>query len=593
MKRIRKIVSRKKAQAAIELAIFGGILVFVLGLIVRQAVSSNLAHDYTLKAMRLALSMSLKTGLGMDSQQLGGGGACAARTSASVFFIEDRLAPTADKYGPRSRMPFVATGGGSYTNTLFIPFDEMYHDNIPRFDLIVNGQHFIFTLGGFNVYDKLTDETRYPEIPWLQDCMDRPGFWDCNWNIALNMGDGGWETGNNYTPPDTRPCRIFYKIIENIPQEQEPTTADEIRKEGVFCDHDDAPEVESCTDNPPDAQGPMNLTADERFDLDRNMLTLGDRIPAAPPRLRQRFRWQWFAVMGVDLTRSRVQGCAGGHAGQISRPQTYYYSPTKYFASVVLYKNPEEDWQKTRNVSVDVDGDRKPERIIKILEVETAPGVGNTGRLEKLLVFDSQEGDMDMGFDARSQGPEPGLQDSIQMFSRTNSGTYLLLEDGALLDPQTRATISTQKRDRVDLVQRAFQLSRDTGNLCGNGMPFNVEDYEPHGSVANILTINPRAPPNTPLYAHWDVEKSRPNVNRNPKVETCACQYGYQNFYYTLNGHQQAGTPNCGPNAHASCFEAATIDTTCFDEDSRMLYVRSRIEDIGGSKWKTRLDLEF
>ena len=57
----KKILKSQTAQTAIELAIFGGVLIFILGLMVRQAYMANLAQNHSLKVMRMALTMSVPT----------------------------------------------------------------------------------------------------------------------------------------------------------------------------------------------------------------------------------------------------------------------------------------------------------------------------------------------------------------------------------------------------------------------------------------------------------------------------------------------------------------------------------------------------
>jgi hypothetical protein len=48
----------KKAQAAVELAVFGAILIFVLGTIVRSAVGNSFTQNQNFKAMRMAMLAS-------------------------------------------------------------------------------------------------------------------------------------------------------------------------------------------------------------------------------------------------------------------------------------------------------------------------------------------------------------------------------------------------------------------------------------------------------------------------------------------------------------------------------------------------------
>jgi len=124
-------------QAATELAIFGAIIIFVLGAIIRSAISSGQGQDSSLKAMRNALLYSSSSNTGDTS-----------RSNASILYVEDRLSPDFGKFGSVERAPFVAQGSGSMTNTLMYPLDlDELRDprHIPVMDMFINGKHFTFS----------------------------------------------------------------------------------------------------------------------------------------------------------------------------------------------------------------------------------------------------------------------------------------------------------------------------------------------------------------------------------------------------------------------------------------------------------------
>src|SRR5689334_15825537 len=77
-------------QAAVELAIFGAILIFILGAIVRSAVSSGYAQNQNFTAMRMAMLASWQ---GTEANPGAGAVQNVARNNASVIFVEDRLSP--------------------------------------------------------------------------------------------------------------------------------------------------------------------------------------------------------------------------------------------------------------------------------------------------------------------------------------------------------------------------------------------------------------------------------------------------------------------------------------------------------------------
>ena len=141
--------------------------------------------------------------------------------------------------------------------------------------------------------------------------------------------------------------------------------------------------------------------------------------------------------------------------------------------------------------------------------------------------------------------PEPGLQKNTRMYSfvrdRGVGGTYLLIEEGKLYATSANQYIrTTQKRDRIDLVERTIQLSNDTDRFCdrnGNVTAVGSPDWADAGWSANIP---------------------------NP-VEACG-----------------------------NCSSSANIQATCIDEDPAgdgtqppVIYARSRVADLHGRKWIT------
>ena len=58
MKYAGRFKNSQKAQSIIELTVFGAILIFMIGVIIRQALSFSYIQNQSLKAMRKALSLS-------------------------------------------------------------------------------------------------------------------------------------------------------------------------------------------------------------------------------------------------------------------------------------------------------------------------------------------------------------------------------------------------------------------------------------------------------------------------------------------------------------------------------------------------------
>jgi len=128
-----------KAQTAIELAVFGSIVIFIFGMIVKQSVGIGYQQNQNLKAMRLAMATSYRAS---EAEEIG-------RNTASIFLIEDRLGVGVEKYGAADRTPYVNFSSATVSRNLYMSLDwEDETDgfkNIPRLDVFVNGQHFVFT----------------------------------------------------------------------------------------------------------------------------------------------------------------------------------------------------------------------------------------------------------------------------------------------------------------------------------------------------------------------------------------------------------------------------------------------------------------
>ncbi len=139
----------RAGQAAIELAVFGAILIFILGTIVRSAVGNGYAQNQNFKAMRMAMLASWK---GTELGQGAGAFANISRNNASILFVEDRLSPDANKYGVLERNPFIAMGSGTFTYNSFYPWQpdaDPIGNMIPIMDVYINGQHFPFTTASY------------------------------------------------------------------------------------------------------------------------------------------------------------------------------------------------------------------------------------------------------------------------------------------------------------------------------------------------------------------------------------------------------------------------------------------------------------
>ncbi len=559
-----KYLRAQRAQTAMELAVFGAILIFVVGAIVRQAMSAGYMQNQQLRAMRQAMSTSYRYSNGL----LGGGGGAgnASHQSAQILFIEDRLTAESAKYGAIDRTPFVVGASGTYSRNLFLPVDANEDYNLPIYDVFINGKHFPFTTarfrtvelarpcsgvlpancasypkckgscgaGSFQLYPSAEIYPGGPPVEWEDNCITiettvstcTPG--DC---IAACP-----DFGNNCTvspgPPITNTqqvgCAKLYDVIYNHPSYLEWCDDD---AGGTLCP------VSLCRDicNPNfcnagagdcDAASavtfPENFTADERFDLDRSGPpgTPDPDVPGVLGTARGDFFWQWYLVMGADA----------GYIMDMNSDPLFADATINRGAGIVMEPSScKKDCAPSQHTVIDVDGDLKRERMmVDSKQVDSATGV-----MKSFVVMDMQDGDLDFTRGDSDTGPEPGLQKDTKMYSFVRDagadGTYLFIEEGILYDPADGQFIrTTQKKDQIDLIERVFQLSNDTGRFCDAGG-------------------NPVADGTDP----WT------GGQRNP-VEACN-----------------------------NCFSGANIQRTCMDQANKLIFVRSRVADRRGRKWIT------
>jgi len=138
-----------KAQAAVELAVFGAVLIYIIGSIVRTAVSNSYTQDYNFQAFRLALLTSWQTSTPNPYNPN------ISHNNATVLFVQDRLSPDPGKYGDVDRNPYIAQGSGTFSYELDYPLDSAsaVKDNAPIMDVFINGVHFAFTTASYGSYD--------------------------------------------------------------------------------------------------------------------------------------------------------------------------------------------------------------------------------------------------------------------------------------------------------------------------------------------------------------------------------------------------------------------------------------------------------
>jgi len=150
-------------QAATELAVFGAILIFIIGTVVRSAMGSSYSQNQNFKAMRMAMLASWQ---GSETGQGEGASPNTSRNSASILFVEDRLSPDYNKYGDLDRNPFTAQGSGTFSYQLMYPLNQASDvlASLPIMDMYINGIHFPFTTANY-VTNREISRSAFPSAP--------------------------------------------------------------------------------------------------------------------------------------------------------------------------------------------------------------------------------------------------------------------------------------------------------------------------------------------------------------------------------------------------------------------------------------------
>ena len=425
----------RRAQAATELAVFGAILIFLIGGIIRSAVSSGYQQNQQLKAMRFALLQSYQSR--QTATINGNSNGNPGRNSVSVLYIDDRISPDLAKFGSSERTPFIAQGTGTMTNMLYVPIDpDEYKDgtnlqdgvnkNLPGTDVYINGKHFRFTTARLRENVSLTP----PAVPSSNPPLYYATAYSATGAIPDPRNDGthrykGWDfvctldsVTNTYYG-----CPIFYHFIVRGGKE-------------TFCDAD-----------PCDY-----LTAKERFDLNRNDDFTDDPVPDDPAPAGKvsykHFGWQWVGMRGLQ-------------------------SNIKIDAKEGVY--PSLDVSNSGQESSVFDAGPKQDK-----------NSNPRGIISTVTFLDPKAGDLD--FTQSNVQPQPGLQNDSAIYTLTNEGTYLQVKEGKVYNPETGLFVrSTNRNDQAELISRLFRLSNDTDHLCpGNNPVLPVEACNDCSNATNI-----------------------------------------------------------------------------------------------------------
>jgi hypothetical protein len=639
----------KKAQAATELAVFGAILIFLIGTIVRIAVGNSYTQDQNFKAMRMAMLSSWRGSTDPSGNN-------TSHNQASILVIEDRLSPDFNKYGDLDRNPYVAQGSGSFSYQLLYPITSKYVPdilgNLPIMDIYINGQHFPLTEAsyvpgkilspptcGFQAGSCAQNQCLRDQRSWIGGIVQENSFAvttvapviltgtaaaqrtvqmqnnactiftdlsqaqifssgsittgttstgtpniactgteqagiDPNVTLPPNQADQGvsysqWMTfvglyersfpnptssaNSAYYGPylqavlnillaGNHKYKLFYEIVANPgptagssqyslvpPTCTSPSCVGQsLTADLVTMDKNNTPGYW----NGPDPNNPSNNhTGDMMFDLQRNAdysANPADASTGTPAGVE---------APGPLGFGSPVTTCSAGTTNMRCFVAWQWAASAATSAAAIGIITTTNNFP-----TYDIDGRLKEVTVFYVSYDPKAPSV--TVKYE-----DPQGGDIDASWDSTTCGPKPGLQSTSQALTYTKDGTYLVINEGKLYNPEQIGTgggqvvRSANKRDSIDLISRAIQLSNNTGRFCSGGQPL--------ACIANDC-------------AHYP-----PSTSPNP-VTVCV--------------DESSPTSNCftGQNSLGQI-----IAQTCYDTNLDVIYVRSRLEDRRGRFWMT------
>jgi len=563
------------AQTAIELAVFGSILIFVLGVTIRSAMLRGAQQQSTLRGMRLAMTLSHQTSEPKNN---------ASRNSASVLIIEDRLTAASGKYGAVDRTPFLAQGSATHSVNLFMPVDYGDVGDLPLSDLFINGHHFTLRMSGFRSFEMAAacsavggacstpkqvadcdgdctasslEYYRGADVPldlnpipydhyWEPNCVQLQVSDDCRGLapaacVAAGCINCSGTSFERYIRTATVGCARMYKIMDNHPKFQSTGAP-----ENGWCDNELASgagvgplaaecQVAPCLTTP--AKG-CNLRLQDRFDLDQQDWD-GDTLDVVVVDQLQRegFAWQWYQVLGYDEG-WRAPESLGFSLGDEDWLPGVVIAPVWLQGEGLIMEDADcsDQCKDPQNTTLDLDYDLKLEAVARNTENNRqGKVVFPSGVIQRLGVRDGQLGDIDTSYNDSDEAlgiPAPGFTKNVRIYTQLrgetspDGGTYYQIDEGQLFTGMgdTRQFVrAASKKDQIDIVERTFQLSNNTGRLCSTGSP---------------------------------------SVPVDPEIEVC------------------------GNNA-LECFWVGNRDRTCLDVPNMLLYIRSRVADLHGRKWVT------
>jgi hypothetical protein len=520
----------RRAQAVVELAVFGMILIFVIGSIFQQGYATILYQQSLLQPMRMAL---LKSYTATDSGASTNAPTTYKYNSTSIFLLQDQLSPGDIKnYGVSDRRPVIMQGGGTLSKGLLYPMDwadvcNHMNNAIAVMDVIVNGQRFQLSNGAAYEMTMTKADEKVSLVRRLRE-QGKPGD-DCkgkeiaaeavkipaaraermarewgsfytvlvNGNTGWGLPDADWQydyNRNGAVPSDD--LWVKFPAGRSLDAVWKWDTKSWIKTKGEISP--DMPFVSA------DVNG--DGVEDSIYSVDFGA------TPVTKNSLSE-------AGLDADFLWPRLR--TAGYLDDAGVVQSRFYA----VASAEALDLPDVPEDVKNRVFVLL-GDVKPTTELK------------------LLVLDSQAGDGAVAdIDGYAEGEDStGLKADASIYTKLSDGTVLELRHGRAYVPGTDNLASSRAmKKQYDVISREWQLNLDMA------FPGRFMDRQ---NAAHPGTI----------------EVQCGSAEDDPRSEAVR------------------QTPSC-------CAEVSdNVLKTCFDLSHRRLFIRSRITDDRGRQWVNSLN---
>ncbi len=574
------------------MAIFGAVLIFILGIMIRYALNFNYVQNQQLAAMRTALSMSYQASWSDKD---------ATRNVASVLYIEDRK--DAENSGMKehlsvSRTPFIMSGSGAFTRNLMMGLDWNDPKALPMMDVFVNGQQFTFTQAGFMGYvlstqcvDRCFDgracegicDDALKSSCHLQ-CYDDSG---CG-SYCRGVVGGLWRECSGIPPLPPYPgaclteCQL--RCANGRDDRCRPATSCPAGSQCSTGCRNQAPNPSDCRircagQNSCDQNltcpvtyqdSPRRLDWNDRCFYANNRwygcYILYSRIPRSDKKFCASDVEPCNAGRRFDLDRDPTTGCTDSDCAKCTASTTPACPAAPYWADIPGNQYATFSWQwlpvpattkyinftETGTTSVDIDGDLKEESIMEIRDSanrfytqstrydpddESMDPIKNEKHVSQAYYMDNQLGDLDFSYNTwdalGKRTPKEPRRDQAPAPKKPG-----LREDSKIYTNVNGAY----------LLNEAGKLYNDSNNTNTKQYVRDTTKYDTFDMVERSIQLSN----DTGRFC---------DVNGNPSgnnVEACG-----------------------------DCYHIDKKSRTCFDKQSKILYIRSRIEDKRGRKWIT------